>query len=267
LRNTATNYAFAAGRQAKAIHQGAFVWADSQGADFSSTADDQFNIRASGGIRVNDDTSVSFGATTRQMLNLWGSAYGIGVQPSTLYFRANDAINNDGFAWHKGGTHAEAPYDAGGGTRLMRLKTGGLNVSPSGKFASDGDAQSSTYVLRAVTTAFASRELFLDGAIERLSIPINSTWGFDILIVVRDNVSSSKSWQFKGSIRNNGGTTAFVSGGGPTVTGLGDDFGFPPPDVTVTADNINDALVITASNFQPSMLRWVATVRTVEVSF
>jgi hypothetical protein len=42
-------YSFAAGRQAQALHQGAFVWADSQNQPFPSTAANQFNIRASGG--------------------------------------------------------------------------------------------------------------------------------------------------------------------------------------------------------------------------
>jgi len=46
----AGNYSFAAGRQAKALHDGAFVWADSAGADFSSTGSDQFLVRANGGI-------------------------------------------------------------------------------------------------------------------------------------------------------------------------------------------------------------------------
>src|SRR6185295_1522363 len=50
--NTAANYAFAAGRQAKANHQGSFVWADSTGADFASTAANQFLIRAGGGVGI-----------------------------------------------------------------------------------------------------------------------------------------------------------------------------------------------------------------------
>jgi len=49
--NAATNYAFAAGRGAKANHTGAFVWADSTAADFPSTANNQFAARASGGVR------------------------------------------------------------------------------------------------------------------------------------------------------------------------------------------------------------------------
>jgi len=50
--NLATNSAFAAGHRAKAIHQGAFVWADSQNADFASTAANQFLIRAAGGVGI-----------------------------------------------------------------------------------------------------------------------------------------------------------------------------------------------------------------------
>jgi hypothetical protein len=43
--------AFAAGNRAKASHHGTFVWADSQDADFASTTSNQFNVRASGGVR------------------------------------------------------------------------------------------------------------------------------------------------------------------------------------------------------------------------
>jgi len=45
-------YSFAAGRQAKALHDGTFVWADSTAADFASTASNQFLIRASGGVGI-----------------------------------------------------------------------------------------------------------------------------------------------------------------------------------------------------------------------
>jgi hypothetical protein len=43
---------FAAGNRAQANHQGTFVWADSTSADFASTANDQFLIRASGGVGI-----------------------------------------------------------------------------------------------------------------------------------------------------------------------------------------------------------------------
>jgi hypothetical protein len=50
------DYSFAAGRRAKSIHEGAFVWADATNADFASTADNQFAIRADGGVRIFDPT-------------------------------------------------------------------------------------------------------------------------------------------------------------------------------------------------------------------
>src|SRR5437867_8384638 len=50
VANTAAGFtSFAAGRQAKASHDGAFVWADSAAEDFASTSNNQFLIRASGG--------------------------------------------------------------------------------------------------------------------------------------------------------------------------------------------------------------------------
>ena len=49
----AGDYSFAAGRQAKADHDGAFVWADSQAANFTSTRANEFRVRANGGMVFN----------------------------------------------------------------------------------------------------------------------------------------------------------------------------------------------------------------------
>ncbi len=46
------DYSFATGRRAKANHNGSFVWADSTDADFASTGNNQFLIRASGGVGI-----------------------------------------------------------------------------------------------------------------------------------------------------------------------------------------------------------------------
>jgi hypothetical protein len=44
-------YSFAAGDQAQAVNQGAFVWADAQGGGFASTANNQVSFRCGGGVR------------------------------------------------------------------------------------------------------------------------------------------------------------------------------------------------------------------------
>jgi hypothetical protein len=60
--NTAQgHYSFAAGYRAKANHMGAFVWGDRTEADVASTADNQFLIRARGGVKLTSGTSLELG--------------------------------------------------------------------------------------------------------------------------------------------------------------------------------------------------------------
>jgi len=140
--NTAAgDYSFAAGNRAFANHQGSFVWADSQSADFSSTTNDQFAIRASGGVQFGTNTSLFCGQQMRQMLNLWGTKYGIGVQGLTTYFRTDDADANNGFSWYKGGVHSDTYADPGGGTELMHLTGKGLWVNTTFVSTSDRNAK------------------------------------------------------------------------------------------------------------------------------
>ncbi len=50
-------YSFAAGRQAKANNQGCFVWADSTAADFTCSTNNQFALRANGGVNIQTGTA------------------------------------------------------------------------------------------------------------------------------------------------------------------------------------------------------------------
>jgi hypothetical protein len=59
LSNSAGSFSMAAGRRAKAVNTGSFVWADSTNADFSSTADNQFAIRAANGMFIANDAGGS----------------------------------------------------------------------------------------------------------------------------------------------------------------------------------------------------------------
>jgi hypothetical protein len=57
------NFSFAAGRRARALHDGSFVWADQYNVSFSSSADNQFNVRASGGTRIYSNSGRTSGVT------------------------------------------------------------------------------------------------------------------------------------------------------------------------------------------------------------
>lgn len=64
------NYSLAAGSYAQANHQGSFVWSDSSSTTpFASTADNQFLIRATGGVGINTTNynggSLTVAGTTR----------------------------------------------------------------------------------------------------------------------------------------------------------------------------------------------------------
>lgn len=125
--NTAAgNYSFAAGRRAQANHTGAFVWADSTDADFPSTADNQFAVRATGGVAI----------TT-------GSA-GFLVNGNTVWHAGNDGPGSGLDADTLDGQHASAfasaallgsSYVSEGSTtqeRLFSMSTTGWAVLTDG---------------------------------------------------------------------------------------------------------------------------------------
>jgi hypothetical protein len=133
----------------------------------------------------------------------------------------------------------------------------------NGMFADLGDAQTSLYVLRNTTTDATSKDLFLDGSAQRLTIAANSTLTFDILVVARSSGGFSAGYRIQGVIENTGGATAFI--GVPTVTTLGEEVaGW---NVAVLADDTNNALVIRVTGAAGTTIRWVATTRTAEVAW
>ncbi|MFN6497787.1 MAG: tail fiber domain-containing protein [Nostoc sp. DedQUE01] len=76
----------------------------------------------SGNLSVTE--SLRFGASTRQMINLWNENYGIGVQNGTQYFRSDK-----NFVWYKGGTHNDTELNPGDkGTVQMVIKDGNVGI-------------------------------------------------------------------------------------------------------------------------------------------
>jgi len=61
-------YSFAAGLQAQALHQGSFVWSDSSGGAFSSVTNDEFAVRANGGVRIVADKGIHLNAADRPII-------------------------------------------------------------------------------------------------------------------------------------------------------------------------------------------------------
>jgi len=86
----AGHYSFAAGLRAKANHHGSFVWGDETHEDFASTGNNQFLIRAGGGVGINTNNP---GAA----LHIGGTAGvdGIMFPDGTLQTTAASGINSN----------------------------------------------------------------------------------------------------------------------------------------------------------------------------
>ena len=126
VRNYASgNFSFAAGQRAEALHDGAFVWADSKGADFSSTTSNQFLIRASGGVGIG--TTI----TSNAMLTVAGDVLTTG----RFIGDASGLTNLPGGGV---GTITGTGLNIGAGNRLSGIYStiaGGSNNSASGNFS------------------------------------------------------------------------------------------------------------------------------------
>jgi trimeric autotransporter adhesin len=130
--------------------EGTFVWADSVEQQFASTGPNQFLIRAGGGVGINTNTpspeglslggsgKLTFGLTTRQVIDLNSPAYGIGVQGGVVYSRTEPPGGM--FAWYMGGSHSNTQLDPGpGGVRNMRLDGAGNLFVRGGLFPGGAD--------------------------------------------------------------------------------------------------------------------------------
>jgi hypothetical protein len=116
------------------------------------------------------DGSEFYGATTRQMINLYNTSYGIGVQPSTLYFRV---ANTGGYNWYMGGVHNNNQNSPGtGGVSLMRLDSSG-NLFVKGSVTATNISNPSDRALKSNFSTVNPRTV-----LERLAAMPVQTWNY-----------------------------------------------------------------------------------------
>jgi len=120
-------------------------------------------------------------------------------------------------------------------------------------------------VLRIKTVDDVPTELFTDGTSSRLTIPTDTTWLLDIRIVAQSAGNDDRAiYHRRCCLTNDGGTTALEG----TVQTVGTDIESDANwDVTVTANDTNDALKIEATGVASTDIRWVACVDLVQVTY
>ncbi len=174
---------------------------------------------------------------------------------------ANASNTTIGGGW---ANQAVNPYGTIPGGTKARTGHYGEWAYASGEFADIGDAQTSLYVLRNTTTDATPTPLFLDGATVRLTIAQNRAVAFDILVVASGPTGGNiAGYQIQGLVQNFNGGMYFV--GTPAVTILGEDNA--AWNAAVAANDTVDALDILVTGVAGVTIRWVASVRTVEVLF
>ncbi len=152
----------------------------------------------------------------------------------------------------------------------------------SGRFTQQGDAQTSLYVLRGITTSTNQTELFLDGSSQRMTIPVDATWTFEVLVAARGESyegidfsgyfanAHSASYKLEGVVQRNSAPFFFGTLDSTRLEELTKTIIHESDavcDVTVEADETRHALVIKVTGIANETIRWVASVRTVEVTF
>ena len=86
------SYSLAAGRRAKANHSGAFVWADSTDADFTSDGANKFLVRASGGTAIYSNSGLTAGVTLAAGGGSWSSVSDRNLKENVAEVDARDIL-------------------------------------------------------------------------------------------------------------------------------------------------------------------------------
>jgi hypothetical protein len=152
------------------------------------------------------------------------------------------------------------------GGSFAQAENYGQMAFASGGFALEnkpGAAQTSTFVLRRVSTNDVPVELALDGGINVIRLRPASRWTFDALVTAGTTNGLTAGFHLRGVIKNLGGVTSMV--GTPAMTLLGGDVGTEGWSITAEADDPRDALILRATGSMSHLIRWVATVRTAEL--
>jgi hypothetical protein len=132
----------------------------------------------------------------------------------------------------------------------------------------NGSCQTMKNILRVTTSNATPVELTLNGdpitTPERLIIPVDTTWFYDVKIAARniDTPGECAAYRIEGCIDNNAGTVALV--GPPTYTVIGEDV--TSWSISAEADDTNKALKLSVqSDAGGDDVRWVASVEIVQV--
>ena len=136
----------------------------------------------------------------------------------------------------------------------------------AGRFAAAGDAQGGQFILRADTTDATATVLTTNNSTAASTNQIvaasDTCITFDGTITAMQNGAQAyASWKIEGLLVNDGGTTTLANSA-TTVISNSSSWG-----MALSADTGNNALAITVTGEASHNIRWVANIRTTEVTY
>jgi hypothetical protein len=176
----------------------------------------------------------------------------------------NRAQSEDAAAIGGGENTASAAYSSVfGGYRAVADRYG-MDARASGRFAAAGDCQAVEFVLRNKTTTDSAVTLFLNGSSARLTIPSGKGLSADVMIKgFKSDGSVGARFRRTVDIKNVGGTTSLEA----TPETIGTDYNPSLCNLSITADNTNDALEISVTGVLNETWRWIAVVSGAELAY
>ena len=142
----------------------------------------------------------------------------------------------------------------------------GQHARASGYFTIPGDSQYSRFISRGQTTGSTATNINPDGGTtNQMILSEDTAWMFKIHIVARENATDdAKMWEVSGGVTRDGfDNTSLV--GTVTETVVAEDTGAANWDITVSADDTNEALQVSVTGETSKTIRWVAVVNISEV--
>jgi len=120
-----------------------------------------------------------------------------------------------------------------------------------------------TYVLNGTTTNNTQTEIFVGAqGTSRMDITSGNVWMFDVdIIAINSGNNEQAGWKYSGMIHNFGGTTSLTSNLGEVEVDPQTNW-----SVDVSADDTNDALAIKVTGENSKTLKWVAFIKTTQLS-
>jgi len=124
------------------------------------------------------------------------------------------------------------------------------------------DSSSASTTLSGTTSNNTQTEIFVGGVLNsRMVLASNTTWMFSAMVAAR-SATESAGYKIEGVIKNDGGTTSLVGTAVKTVFAEED----ATWDITVEADDTNDALVFKVTGDSADSVIWEVTANKTEAS-